>query len=272
MRADTVADDFQVRVSGHYASDGEHWSVDVIFDENVIASAHRLASSADARTAGEFLMFGARERWRVLAPPSVSAITSAIPAVEVAVREERPDQPDYDGFDEPERILRLVYGAIRRAQVDEFLRPETPRGPEYSDGRTQQWKLQTFKPYEPERSASTSDTDRPRHTNGPRTVLPNARYVILELDDAKALALNASADIDAQVQRVIDRIKTETGADIEDIIGQLKGIDTCTACAIEGQERSCVCWHANKLGRRLARLIDRANVGATTGQPDEETP
>lgn len=159
MRADTVADDFRVRVSGHYASDGEHWSVDVIFEDNVIASAHRLASSADARTAGEFLMFGARERWRVLAPPPESAITAAIAAVEAAVREERPDQPDYDGFDEPEWLLRLVYGAIRRAQVDEFLRPDVLRGPEYSDGRTQQWKLQTFKPYEPERSAPS--TERP---------------------------------------------------------------------------------------------------------------
>jgi hypothetical protein len=156
MRADTVADDFQVRVSGHYASDGEHWSVDVMFEENVIASAHRLASSAEARTAGEFLMLGARDQWQVLARPSLSAITAAIPAVEAAMQEAPFDATDNDGFTEPERLLRLIYRAIRRAQIDEFLRPDAPRGPEYSDGRTQQWKLQTFKPYEPERSTSAN--------------------------------------------------------------------------------------------------------------------
>jgi hypothetical protein len=84
------------------------------------------------------------------------------------------------------------------------------------------------------------------------------RYIILELEDAKALALNASAGFDEQVARVIDRIDAETGADIADIVAQLKGIKACPACVIEGQESSCCAWHANKLGRRLSRLVDRA--------------
>lgn len=86
------------------------------------------------------------------------------------------------------------------------------------------------------------------------------RYVIMELEDAKALASNASAGFDDRVQRVIDRIEAETGADIEDIVAQLKGIEPCHACVVESQERYCVCWGANKLGRRLSRLVDRANV------------
>lgn len=89
--------------------------------------------------------------------------------------------------------------------------------------------------------------------------MSDKRYVILELNDAKALALNASAAFDEQVTRIIDRIETETGADIEDIVAQLKGLEVCAACAIESQEQYCVCWRANKLGRRLSRLIDRAN-------------
>jgi hypothetical protein len=85
------------------------------------------------------------------------------------------------------------------------------------------------------------------------------RYVILELSDAKALALNASAGFDERVVRTIDRIEAETGADIEDIVTQLKHFEACPACVIEGQERSCCAWHAQKLGRRLSRLLDRAN-------------
>ncbi|MDE1139998.1 MAG: hypothetical protein PW999_10145 [Paraburkholderia tropica] len=88
------------------------------------------------------------------------------------------------------------------------------------------------------------------------------RYIIMELSDAKALALNASAGFDEQVARVIARIEAEEGADVEDIVAQLKAIDACPACVVEGQEQSCCAWHANKLGRRLKRLVDRANEGA----------
>ncbi|MEX3764499.1 hypothetical protein [Paraburkholderia phenoliruptrix] len=93
----------------------------------------------------------------------------------------------------------------------------------------------------------------------PRRPASTKRYIIMELDDAKQLALNASAGFDERVARTIDRINAETGADMEDIVAQLKGIDTCHACLVEGQEAYCVCWEANKLGRRLSRLVDRAN-------------
>lgn len=90
------------------------------------------------------------------------------------------------------------------------------------------------------------------------------RYVILELSDAKALADFVSKSFSAYaaptaMTPVIERIAAETGADMEDIVAQLKGIETCAACVIESQEDYCVCWKANKLGRRLSRLVDRAN-------------
>ncbi|MBB3004334.1 hypothetical protein FHX57_006716 [Paraburkholderia tropica] len=96
--------------------------------------------------------------------------------------------------------------------------------------------------------------------------MSDRRYIIMELNDAKALALNASAGFDEQVARVIARIESEEGADIEDIVAQLKAIDACPACVIEGQQHSCCAWDANKLGRRLRRLVDRANDGANSGE------
>ncbi|NKI68943.1 hypothetical protein GN109_05880 [Collimonas pratensis] len=90
------------------------------------------------------------------------------------------------------------------------------------------------------------------------------RYVILELSDAKALALNASAGFDEQVMRIIGRIEAETGADIEDIAQQLKDLEICLACEHESQQHTCESLTANKLGRRLHRLIDRANETSST--------
>ncbi|EON14855.1 hypothetical protein [Pandoraea sp. SD6-2] len=86
------------------------------------------------------------------------------------------------------------------------------------------------------------------------------RYIIMELEDAKQLALNASAGFDERVAQTMERIESETGADIEDIVEQLKAIEPCEACVIESQQQYCVCWHANKLGRRLRRLVERANM------------
>ncbi len=94
------------------------------------------------------------------------------------------------------------------------------------------------------------------------------RYIILTLDDAKLLELSArggawSTEHAAQMALILDRIGDETGADITDIVDQLKQLPTCMACRIEGQERSCNCLHAQKLGRRLSRLVDRANYKPT---------
>lgn len=123
MRASTVADDYQLRVSGHYASDGEHWSVEVIFKENVIASAYRLVSSADARTAGEFLRFGATKDWKLLHHLSSDVVAAGVAALEEPAPElfEFEVQPP-----ESERLVRAVVSAVRLAEVRELLYPPAP--------------------------------------------------------------------------------------------------------------------------------------------------
>lgn len=96
------------------------------------------------------------------------------------------------------------------------------------------------------------------------------RYVILELSDAKALASQARSLAEghaSSVDPILERIEAETGADIEDIVAQLKGLDFCHACVVEGQQQYCECLTAHKLGRRLSRLVDRAN-----GKPGFEGP
>jgi len=93
------------------------------------------------------------------------------------------------------------------------------------------------------------------------------RYVILELSDAKALAASAVGALPDAIRAVVTRIESETGADIPDIVQRLKRLDFCPACVIEGQQRSCSCLAAQKLGRRLSRLVDRAD-----GKPGYEEP
>jgi hypothetical protein len=60
------------------------------------------------------------------------------------------------------------------------------------------------------------------------------------------------------VEPLFKRIRDEEGADIADIVAQLKGLNICPACEHEGQQHSCQSLGANKLGRRLKRLLDRA--------------
>lgn len=107
-------------------------------------------------------------------------------------------------------------------------------------------------------------------------LLNKKKYIIVKLSDAKALVelykdyvvfsnllceakTNYKDNIVLPSKELFDRFQKETGADIVDIVNQLKGVTYCHACVIEGQEHSCNCLHVNKLGRRLSRLIDRAN-------------
>lgn len=62
-----------------------------------------------------------------------------------------------------------------------------------------------------------------------------------------------------------DRLKGESGGDFEDISAQLKGIPICHACVVESQQSYCNSLTSNKLGRRLLRLINRANVSVESG-------
>lgn len=84
------------------------------------------------------------------------------------------------------------------------------------------------------------------------------RYMIITLPQAKAL-LDAvksgwgeefSAERAQYARALLERIEHETGADIEEIVSDLKGLCTCEVCAIE----------AKRIGRRLNRLVERANT------------
>lgn len=120
MKADTVADDFQVRVSGHYASDGEHWNVDLLLKGSIVASAHHLANSADARVAGEYLLFGATMDWKLLHPISDHVIAAGVEALE----EPAPELLDFEEQPpESERLVRAIIGAMRLAEVRALLHP-----------------------------------------------------------------------------------------------------------------------------------------------------
>lgn len=100
-------------------------------------------------------------------------------------------------------------------------------------------------------------------------------YIVVKLTDAKKLAeiireevfeedgahAYVLCDLEFRLREVaplLKRIDNESGADIKDIVDQLKHMDICPACAIEGQQHSCSAHDARKLGRRLKRLLDRA--------------
>ncbi len=57
---------------------------------------------------------------------------------------------------------------------------------------------------------------------------------------------------------LVERLRHDTGAPVEDIARDLKRLDICAACAIEGQSASCESVHARAVGRRLHRLVEIA--------------
>lgn len=110
-----------------------------------------------------------------------------------------------------------------------------------------------FAPYAPEDAAPPAPAPAPP---------PATRYVVLTLGDARIVAnLHAPGEgggTQGEVARVLSRLRTETGADMEDIVRQFRTMKPCHACVVEGQERDCNVLDAQKLGRRLRRLLERA--------------
>lgn len=103
----------------------------------------------------------------------------------------------------------------------------------------------------------------------------NEKYIVVKLSEAKKLAeiireevfeengqyAYVLRDLEFRLREVmslLNRIDNESGADIKGIVDQLKHMDICPACVIEGQQHSCSVLEAQKLGRRLKRLLDRA--------------
>lgn len=95
------------------------------------------------------------------------------------------------------------------------------------------------------------------------------RYIVLTLDDAHAIAtvltlarrgdpIDASEKDRATLRRIEDRLTHETGADMQEIVDTLVTLRICAACEHEGRALFCASLDAQKLGRRLRRLLERA--------------
>jgi hypothetical protein len=87
-----------------------------------------------------------------------------------------------------------------------------------------------------------------------------ARHLVITAADAARLAAALAGATDPDLRRIGDRLAVDTGGDMREIAGLLKHLEVCAACNIEGQARSCNSLEAQRIGRRLSRLIDRAEV------------
>lgn len=91
-------------------------------------------------------------------------------------------------------------------------------------------------------------------------------YLLLSTEDAATIvagfAMRRRPRAGTPLARVLERLRADTGGDFEEIVGLLKRLPICGACAAEWQEKHCASLVANKLGRRLRRLVDRAGADA----------
>lgn len=86
-------------------------------------------------------------------------------------------------------------------------------------------------------------------------------YLLISVDDARVISRVLDGDdIQERVrfQMLQDRLEQDTGGDFEEIASLLKRQEICAACSIEGQANYCSSIETQKIGRRIARLIDRA--------------
>lgn len=97
-----------------------------------------------------------------------------------------------------------------------------------------------------------------------------SKYILISVEDARWLA----GAVDGCAGRgpwipgttsdrrdIVGRLETEEGGDFEAIVAQLKGAEPCAACSIEGQLAYCANLEMHKIGRRLDRLVERAQPG-----------
>lgn len=90
------------------------------------------------------------------------------------------------------------------------------------------------------------------------------KYLLLSRSDADILsgmlihALKGDVEGTGRMGQIAKRMRDDTGGDFEEIAALLKKQDLCGACVIEGMESHCASLDAQKLGRRLQRLIERA--------------
>ena len=90
------------------------------------------------------------------------------------------------------------------------------------------------------------------------------KYMLIRVEDARWLthAVDGCAGPGPSDNRdLVERLSSDEGGDFEAIVAQLKGAEPCAACSIEGQLAYCANLEMHKIGRRLDRLVERAQPG-----------
>jgi hypothetical protein len=87
------------------------------------------------------------------------------------------------------------------------------------------------------------------------------KYLLISTEDAETILRNLTVS-DPDSERIAARLREDTGGDFEEIAEKLKGYGACWACVVEGQQRDCIHIPVNALGRRLVRLVARAQPWA----------
>lgn len=92
---------------------------------------------------------------------------------------------------------------------------------------------------------------------------PRMKYLLVSVEDARWLVQAASgfAGTGPDGRDVLGRMRTDEGGDVEKIVRDLKGMGVCAPCVVEGQASHCEVLEAQALGRRLDRLLERAEPG-----------
>ena len=89
------------------------------------------------------------------------------------------------------------------------------------------------------------------------------RYLLISADDANAIAAHLD-DLEQPISRhmatIKARLEIEDGGDFEEIVRELKKLEQCAAGVIEGVGCGAA-FKAQKIGRRLDRLLERAEPG-----------
>jgi hypothetical protein len=97
------------------------------------------------------------------------------------------------------------------------------------------------------------------------------RYVIITLEDAKRIANHLSLGAH-RLRSIQARLAADTGADMEEIVQRLTKLSLCCPCVIESMERDCKVHLAQKQGRRLRRLLERARGERPPGPGKDDEP
>jgi hypothetical protein len=93
------------------------------------------------------------------------------------------------------------------------------------------------------------------------TAPTTGKYLLITVEQARWLAQAVDGcAVGQRHQPFMARLMEDTGGDFLEIALMMKHQDPCPACSIEGQLSSCANLETQQLGRRLQRLIDRADA------------